>query len=371
MTAAMSLDAAQQAVAGRFDRMGEDLRTWQSCRRGLFASRRPPPRGVYLWGDVGRGKTMLMDGFFQATQIVAKRRVHFHAFMAETHERIHAWRTRQDREVVRRQALLREPDDDPIPHVARAIARQANLLCLDEFQVQDVADAMILGRLFEQLLARDVVMVFTSNTPPARLYDGGLNRQLFLPFVTLIENRMDVIELKSGPDYRLGRMAGLDVYIAPLGTKADDALDRAFLSLANGARPASETITVLGRAVSVPRAVNGTARFFFAEICGSALGATDYIALAKRYDIFVIDHIPLLGPERRNETRRFVLLVDTLYDEAAKLICSAAAPPEALCIGEEDAQSFRRTASRLVEMQSASYLGRSRSSALRLRSGGR
>ena len=357
------LDAAQEAVARKLDALAAALGKWRPGRLALFGRRAPPPRGVYLWGDVGRGKTMLMDRFFARAEIAPKRRVHFNVFMVETHARLHEWRSLDAQARTHRPEYVREAGDDPIPPVARAIAAEARLLCFDEFQVLDVADAMILGRLFEQLLALGVVIVATSNTQPGELYEGGLNRQLFLPFIALIEEKLDVVELGSGRDYRLGRIAGVDLYKTPLGPDADAALDRAWSHLADDAKPAPQKITVLGRTLVIPCATEHAARFTFDQICGRPLAAADYLAIARRYDYLVIDHIPELGPTRRDQARRFIILIDTLYDEGVKLICSAAASPDVLYSGEEDAAAFRRTASRLLEMQSRDYLRHARSSA--------
>ncbi|HTT84113.1 MAG TPA: cell division protein ZapE [Rhizomicrobium sp.] len=358
------LDAAQRSVAQKLEALASALRNWRPGRPRLFGRQVSPPRGIYLWGDVGRGKTMLTDRFFTRAEIAPKRRVHFNAFMVETHARLHEWRGLDPQARARRPEFVRDAGDDPIPPVARAIAAGARLLCFDEFQVEDVADAMILGRLFEQLVALGVVIVATSNTPPQRLYEGGLNRQLFLPFIALIEEKLDVVELGSGPDYRLGRIAGLDLYVTPLGPDADAALDRAWSRLTDDARPAAAKLTVLGRTLAIPCATEHAARFSFDQICGRPLAAADYLAIARNYDYLVIDRIPELGPLRRDQTRRFTVLIDTLYDEGVKLICSAAAAPKSLFAGEDDMGSFRRTASRLLEMQSRDYLRRARSSAV-------
>ncbi len=357
------LDAAQKIVAQKLDALALTLEEWRPGRLRLFGRKAPAPRGIYLWGDVGRGKTMLMDRFFARVEIAPKRRVHFNVFMVETHARLHEWRGLDSQARSRRAEFLRDAGDDPIPPVARAIAAEARLLCFDEFQVLDVADAMILGRLFEQLLALDVVIVTTSNTPPGRLYEGGINRQLFLPFIALIEDRLDVVELGSGPDYRLGRIAGLDLYVTPLGPQADAALDRAWSHVTEEAAPATEKMTVLGHTLLIPCATQHAARFSFDQICGRPLAAADYLAIARRFDYVVIGNIPALGPLRRDEARRFTVLIDTLYDENVKLVCSAAAPPNALYVDEDDLGAFRRTASRLLEMQSRDYLRRARSSA--------
>ncbi|HEY3777233.1 MAG TPA: cell division protein ZapE [Rhizomicrobium sp.] len=357
MSARVVLDAAQQAAAKKLDALAAALRQPLGDLQRLFGRRQSSPRGIYLWGAVGRGKTMLMDHFFERVEIAPKRRVHFNAFMVETHARIHEWRGLEDGARTRRPEFVREAGDDPIPPIARGIASQAKLLCLDEFEVRDVADAMILGRLFEQVLTRGVTIVVTSNTPPQRLYEGGLNRQLFIPFIAVIEQRLEVIELQGARDYRLGRMAGRDLYVTPLDSKADAELDRIWSELTDGAAGEPETVEVLGRTIQVPRAAHGAARFSFDALCESPLAAADYLSLVRRYHVLMIDCIPQMGPHRRDAARRFTLLVDTLYDENVKLVCSAATPPATLYRGD-DPESFRRTASRLVEMQSRIYLER-------------
>lgn len=331
-------DPAQTVAALELD----DLARALAVKPGLFR-RRVPPKGFYIWGDVGRGKTLLMDLFFETAQVQPKRRVHFNAFMTDVHARIHAER--------------QQHGDDPILPVGKALAAEATLLCLDEFQVTDVADAMILGRLFERLFAEEVTVVTTSNTPPYRLYEGGLNRQLFLPFIAELEQRLNVVTLNGPTDYRLEHIAGQPVYLTPPGPDADAAMDAMWTRLAGGAGVPS-SLTVLGRAVAVPRAARGAARFEFSQLCEQPLGAADYLAIAQNYHTLFVDHIPLLG--ERNAARRFILLVDTLYDMGVKLICSAAAAPDALYPGGDPgvAVAFGRTASRLAEMQSDAYLKR-------------
>ncbi len=242
--------------------------------------------------------------------------------------------------------------------MAAVIANEATLLCFDEFQVTDVADAMILGRLFEHLLGLGVVIVATSNTPPDRLYEAGLNRQLFLPFIALIKARLEVLNLDGDTDYRLQRMAGVKVYITPLGPDADRAMDEGWRKLTDGDRGEPMELAVLGRKVTVPRAAAGVARFSFDDLCAQPLGAADYLAIAHAFRTVLIDHIAVMGPEHRNEARRFGLLIDTLYDEGVKLICSAEAAPQALYTDGDGVDAFRRTASRLAEMQSTDYLNR-------------
>jgi cell division protein ZapE len=286
-----------------------------------------------------------MDLFFENAPVPVKRRVHFNAFMVEIHARIHSEREGGE-------------SDDPIPPVARAIAREATLLCFDEFQVTDIADAMILGRLFDQLFELGVVVVATSNTPPARLYEGGLNRQLFLPFIAELEKRLDVIELRGDIDYRRLRMAGLDMYISPLAPAADARLDAAWRRLTDSRSGNVAILTVLGRKLIVPQAARHVARFSFGDLCGKPLAASDYLTIAQNFHTVLIDRIPVMTPDMRNEARRFTLLIDTFYDEGVKLICSAAAPPDALFPEGDGAEPFRRTASRLTEMQSSDYLSR-------------
>jgi cell division protein ZapE len=336
-------DPAQETAVSQLRALSAALRKYRP-RRWFFGSA-TPPKGIYLWGDVGRGKSLLMDLFFDLAPIEKKRRVHFNAFMVETHARIHA-----ERESGR--------SDDPIAPVARAIAAQARLLCFDEFQVTDVADAMILGRLFEQFFALGVVIVATSNTPPARLYEGGLNRQLFLPFIALIEKHLEVLELNGPTDYRMHRMSGLDVYISPLGAEADAKMDAAWLKLTDAPKSPSQTLMVLGRKLVIPQAAKGAARFTFDDLCRRPLAAPDYLAIAQHFHTLLIDRIPVLSEAERNEARRFTLLIDTLYDHNAKLICSAAAAPDQLYVAGDGADAFRRTASRLIEMQSVDYLKR-------------
>jgi len=297
-----------------------------------------------------------MDLFFAGVAVAKKRRVHFNAFMAEAHQRLHEWRNLSEDERQSRPEFVRDAGDDPIAPVARRIASEAYLLAFDEFQVSDVADAMILGRLFEKLFAFGVVVVATSNTPPQRLYEGGLNRGLFLPFIAMIEEKMQVIELDGGRDYRLDRMGELNVYITPLGPDADAAMDAAWQRLTDAKRGVPTTMTVLQRKLSVPQTANGVARFTFDQLCREPLGAADYLALAKAFHTILIDRVPQFRPEDLNAARRFTLLIDTLYDERVKLVCSAATPPADLCNDCEDAEWFKRTASRLIEMQSAHYL---------------
>jgi cell division protein ZapE len=341
--AELAPDAAQARAVERLQALEADLRSYRRGH-GVFLRGKDAPKGLYLWGDVGRGKSMLMDLFFERVPLRAKRRVHFNAFMVEIHARIHDVRKRGG--------------DDPILSVAQVIAREAAVLCFDEFQVTDVADAMILGRLFEQLFDQDVVIVATSNTPPRHLYEGGLNRQLFLQFIAMLEDRLTLVELNGPTDYRLQRLSQLDTYITPLGPEADPMMDAAWLRLTDKPQGEPQTLTVLGRKLRVPQAAKGVARFSFDDLCRRPLAAADYLEVARHFHTVLIDHVPKMGSGERNEARRFTLLIDTLYDENVKLICSAAAPPDALFVAGDGVEAFRRTASRLAEMQSADYLQR-------------
>lgn len=336
-------DAAQENAVNRLSEVAAALARKPAFI--LFGKRPPPPRGLYIWGDVGRGKTYLMDLFFGAAKVAKKRRAHFNRFMVDVHARIHAERQRAG-------------SSDPIPVVARDLASEARLLCFDEFQVTDVADAMILGRLFDRLFAEGVTIVATSNTPPDRLYEGGLNRQLFLPFIAEIKLRLEVVELNGPTDYRLQRISGITVYMTPLGPEADAAMDAAWTRLTDTRRGKPMALKVLGRKVPVPQAGRHVARFDFRDLCAQPLAAADFLAVAQEFHTILLDHIPELSPEMRNEARRFTLLIDTLYDEGVKLVCSAAAAPDALYPTGDGAEAFRRTASRLAEMQSEDYLKR-------------
>jgi len=341
-------DPAQERAARKLKALAAAL----AEKRGLSLFRRKAqaPRGLYIWGDVGRGKTLLMDFFFEDAAVEKKRRAHFNSFMVDVHARIHALRTRATHE--RQKTNV----SDPIPVIAEALAKEARLLCFDEFQVTDVADAMILGRLFDRLFQEGVTIVATSNTPPDRLYEGGLNRQLFLPFIAEIKERLEVVELNGPTDYRLQRLSGVKVYLTPLGPAADAGMDAAWKRLTDCSRGKPCTLTVLGRKLPVPQTARGVARFTFDELCDRPLAAADYLAIAQEFHTVLIEHIPVMTDNMHNVARRFTLLIDTLYDEGVKLICSAAAPPGQLYPAGIAAEAFHRTVSRLAEMQSEDYL---------------
>jgi len=306
-----------------------------------------PPMGLYLVGNVGRGKSMLMDLFFNTSAVPKKRRVHFHAFMQEVHKRIHEWRKTNAK---------KSGDADPIPPLADRLAGEAWLLCFDEFQVTNIADAVILGRLFGALFDKGVVVVATSNTAPDDLYKGGLQRELFVPAIEILKKKMDLVELDSETDYRLGRTAGMTVYHVPLGPAASAELERSFIELAGDETPEPTDLLVLGRSVPIPLAASGAAKASFAELCEKPLGPADYAAIATHFHTLVLDGIPQFTPAMRDMTRRFVTLIDELYEHRVNLICSAAAKPDELCADGDHAKEFKRTASRLHEMQSASYI---------------
>lgn len=304
-----------------------------------------PSVGLYLYGPVGRGKSMLMDLFFSTVPVQAKRRTHFQEFMRDFHAEVHAWRKGK-----------RKDDADPIPPLAKKIAEQSWLLCLDELEVRDIADAMIVGRVFDELFKNGVVVVTTSNRAPDDLYKDGLQREKFLPFIDLIKRKFDVLELASDTDYRLGRIRGAKVFHWPLDAKAEDALDCIFQRLCNGREVKPSTIEVSGRSIPVPLAAGDVARFAFSDLCERPLGPSDYIQIATLYDAVVLDGVPELGPDNKDAARRFVTLVDALYEHKTMLAMTADAPPEALYPVGEGAFEFQRTVSRLMEMQSEDYL---------------
>ncbi len=346
----LSADPAQEHAAEILSERAAALSEWSRGLSARIAGKSGPgARGVYLHGDVGRGKSMLMDMFFDTVATSSKRRAHFHEFMLDIHARAAELRSRGE--------------DEPVAKIARDIAKENWLLCFDELHVTDIADAMILGRLFEGLFERGVVLVATSNRMPRELYQNGLNRQLFLPFIELMEKRMDVVELNAAKDYRLAKLAEATVWLTPLDPETAAALDAIWERVKSGEPEHAENISVKGRKVPAPRTAGGAARFSFEELCARPLGAQDYLALVRRFHTFIIDDIPRLGPERRNEAKRFVTLVDVLYQTRAKLIASAQAEPDALYPEGDGSFEFSRTASRLYEMRSRDYLAAARQAA--------
>ena len=353
---AIERDPAQIRLVARLDElvaaMAARQRPGKSSPLGwLFAKPEAPlPNGLYLWGSVGRGKTMLMDLFFDSLAAGSKRRVHFHAYMAEVHERIHDWRQKLKRGEV--------AGDDPIRPVAADLAAEARILCFDEFAVVDIADAMILGRLFTALFELGVVVVATSNVPPDDLYKDGLNRTLFLPFIQLLKERADVLHLDARTDFRLEKLGDSPVYFAPADAAAAAAIDGIFARLTRGAAPKATKLLVQGRAVAVPEQALGVARFPYAALCKQPLGAADYIAIARAYHTVIIEGLPALQSSQRDEARRLITLIDIFYERRVKLVVSAAAEPQDLFHAETGAEAFEfaRTVSRLAEMRSRDYL---------------
>jgi cell division protein ZapE len=349
-------DAGQEQVARRLAALERRLEAHALAQKSsslgwLFSARQkkePALRGLYIYGEVGRGKTMLMDLFFETSAVRRKRRAHFHEFMADVHERVHVFRQES-----------KNGGPDPIHRAAEAIAEEAWLLCFDEFHVTDIADAMILGRLFTRLFELGVVMVATSNLAPSELYKDGLNRSLFVPFLTLLQERCEVVRLDARIDFRLEKLTGLPTWYVPDDEKAQSALDKAWKRLVGDHAGVPHELIVKGHAVRIPEAAMGVARFPFDDICGQPLGAADYLKIAHEFHTVIIDHIPVMAFERRNEAKRFIILIDTLYDHAVKLLASAEAQPDQLYRADQgyEALEFQRTASRLIEMRSQAYLG--------------
>jgi cell division protein ZapE len=349
-------DAAQAAIVARLTRLEERLARHRLARKSshlgwLFAKNGEGPiKGLYIHGDVGRGKTMLMDLFFAASAVQRKRRAHFHEFMADVHERVHSFRQKiKSGEIA---------NDDPIALTAAALAEDAWLLCFDEFHVTDIADAMILGRLFTRLFEHGVVVVATSNVEPDDLYKDGLNRALFLPFLALLREHMDVVRLDAPKDFRLEKLNAQPVWYAPADEDADVALDNAWQRLTGTLSGEPHEIAAKGRVIRVPEVAMGVARFSFRQLCEQPLGAADYLRIAHEFHTVILAGIPVMDYPQRNEAKRFIALIDTFYDNAVKLVASAAAEPTQLYLATDgyEASEFKRTASRLIEMRSEDYL---------------
>ncbi|HWL30791.1 MAG TPA: cell division protein ZapE [Xanthobacteraceae bacterium] len=372
---AIEADAAQARAVELMGTLDEQLRGYRPRKNGfasgllsrLFGNGKAKkgdgaPQGLYIHGEVGRGKTMLMDLFFQNCAVANKRRAHFHEFMAEIHERIYGFRQQIAKGEI-------EDDVDPVKLTAHAVFEEAWLLCFDEFHVTDIADAMILGRLFARLFELGTVVVATSNVAPDDLYKGGLNRALFLPFIGAIKEHMNVLRLDSRTDFRMEKLAGVKMWLVPDDAAAGAALDAAWLRLTGGYPGAPREIAHKGRVLRVPHSADGVARFSFDDLCVQPMAASDYLRFAHDYHTVMIDHIPQMGETDRNPAKRFITLIDTFYDNAVKLIASAEVEPERLYQAETgiEIQEFKRTVSRLTEMGSESYLalphGRSDSTA--------
>jgi cell division protein ZapE len=340
-----------QAVYDRLAAAAHPAKPGLLARLGLVRAPKPPdgPHGLYIWGPVGRGKSMLMDLFFADAPVARKRRVHFHEFMLEVQERLHR----------RREKLLAEgapPEADTIVPIARAIAEETRLLCFDEFQVTNIADAMILARLFETLFGEGLTVIATSNRKPDDLYKDGLQRDRFLPFIELIKERLEILELGGEHDYRLDRLRNFDVYLTPSGAWANAKLDEAFRALSGGAEGEPRVLRTQGRDVDIPRAAPGVAMAHYLDWCAKPMGAADFLCIAEHFHTVIVADIPRMGPDSQDKAARFVTMIDTFYEKKVKFICSAAAAPSGLYVEGDGAFEFHRTVSRLMEMQSPEYL---------------
>jgi cell division protein ZapE len=345
-------DPAQITVLAHLDRLCSELAALPSQKAGLswlFGRKPRMPKGLYLWGSVGRGKTMLMDLMLESAPISRKRRMHFQSFMAEIHQRIHDYRLRVKRGDVK--------DSDPIPPVARGMADEISLLCLDEFSVTDIADAMILARLFSTLFENGMVLVTTSNIEPGELYQGGLNRALFLPFIDILRASVTVVELDAPHDYRLDKIGEDVTYFYPDDERASRMMNNLFYAITRDHKIVTTTLDVLGHRLNIPLTAEGVARFHYSDLCKKALGANDFIAIGEAFHTVFIDHVPMIAADNHNEAKRFIALIDALYDRSVKIYISAENDPMSLYRATDGRESFEfeRTVSRLIEMQSNSY----------------
>ncbi len=351
-------DTGQAAALDALARLEADLDQAGEPGFSLFGRKPKSQLGVYLWGPVGRGKSMLMDLFFDSAPAAHKRRTHFHVFMAEVHALVGQWRAGDH--AARKARFGEAKGDDPIGPTARLIAGEARLLCFDELQVTDIADAMILGRLFEALFEEGVTLVATTNRPPDELYKDGINRQLFLPFIAMLKAKMQVVGVRGPTDFRLDRLRASGAWFSPLDAQSEQGFDRLWTEMLDGHDEPGATLEVLGRKLHLPRASGGLLRASFASLCDHALGPQDYLAVAQRFHTVFLEDVPTLVPARRDAARRFVTLIDSLYEAEAKLVVLAAAEPAALYPAGDGSFEFERTASRLEEMRSADWLERVR-----------
>lgn len=350
-------DATQMAAAEKLDALSERLSGYTNKRK-IFGKAKPVPKGLYMWGGVGRGKSMIMDVFYDTLPTARKKRVHFHAFMQDVHRDINIWRKLSPKARRASPQYVRSAGDDPIAPTAKAIALDADILCFDEFHVTDIADAMILSRLFTALFAYGVVVVATSNREPDALYKDGLNRALFLPFLDLLSEKLEIFAFEGEVDHRLRKLQRAPVYYSPLNVQASEGIEKAWIRLTRPTKPQTITLNVQGRDLALLAAA-GTARTSFDALCGKPLWAADYLAIARNFTTLILENVPQMGPENRNEAARFVTLIDALYEARTKLVLSAATPPETLYMAGDGVFEFERTVSRLIEMQSTDYLGAS------------
>ena len=357
---ALADDPVQRRAAAELDALLARLSDYDPDGGVFGLFRDDAPKGLYLWGGVGRGKSMLMDVFFRLAPLTPKRRVHFHAFMADVHRRIHAWRKLSQRERRAHPHHKRGDGDDPIAPVARGIASEAMLLCFDEFHVTDITDATILGRLFEALWEAGVVVLATSNRAPDDLYKNGLNRALFEPFIRMMPEHLVIFDFDGQTDHRLRQLTAAPVYYTPLNAQTEAAMDAAWMRLTADARMRPTEVMVQGRTLTIERTGSGCAREHFHALCDRALGASDYLAVAETFHTLMLDGVPAMDRDQRNIAKRFVALVDALYETRTKLVMSAETEPAGLYPAGDGAFEFQRTVSRLMEMRSEEYLSSER-----------